>query len=75
MRLYDDSQGAFLVSIRPQIDEDRKYEILNDGKHGWYVHFTLIHPFLSFLVPVMSDLVPRIDLKSFWYPDQTVPNT
>ena len=35
MRLYADVKGAFLVSIRRQMDDDCTYEILNDGKHGW----------------------------------------
>ena len=41
MRLYDDYQGTFLVSIRPSAAEETTYEILNDGKHGWYVQSSL----------------------------------
>ena len=32
-RLYDDTQGAFVVAVKPK---GISYEILNDGKHGWY---------------------------------------
>lgn len=35
MRLYEDYQGAFLISIKPEMGEEGKYEILNDGNHGW----------------------------------------
>ncbi|KAI4092830.1 MAG: hypothetical protein L6R37_007510 [Teloschistes peruensis] len=33
LRLFDDHQGAFLVSLRPA--EDGAYTLLNDGSHGW----------------------------------------
>ena len=35
MRLYDDHQGAFLVSTKSGNGKDSTYDILNDGKHGW----------------------------------------
>ncbi|KAL8948507.1 MAG: hypothetical protein Q9222_005310 [Ikaeria aurantiellina] len=34
LRLYDDHQGAFLVSMQGA-NEDGAHEVLNDGKHGW----------------------------------------
>ncbi|KAI4200446.1 MAG: hypothetical protein LQ350_003894 [Teloschistes chrysophthalmus] len=33
LRLFDDHQGAFLVSLRPA--DDGAYALLNDGSHGW----------------------------------------
>ena len=42
MRLYDDEQGAFMISVKPDVQERGKFEIMNDGKHGWYVYFSIL---------------------------------
>ncbi|KAK4696739.1 hypothetical protein P7C71_g1241, partial [Lecanoromycetidae sp. Uapishka_2] len=33
-RLYDDVQNAFLITVKGP-NKEGKYELLNDGKHGW----------------------------------------
>lgn len=75
MRLYDDCQGAFLVSIKPRTNEGSEYEVLNDGKHGWYVHSTLTYAFSAFSLKLLYSLGSRLGLKSFSNPLCTLSNT
>ncbi len=44
-RLYDDIQNTFLITVKGP-NTDGEFELLNDGKHGWYV-FVETPPYLG----------------------------